>query len=369
MTAPSWGTTQSPRWPPDADPLFRPTLIVASAASVGVMVGSISPWLTVGVFTVNGLDAGNWGVTGLTLGAVSGLALTIIFFWPRTSFDPRWAVPLAWLVAVDGVACVGFALPTLIRIMASPKPNVFGIPIGPSVGWGLWLLAFGAAVLCIAASIAATRVAQYVDTLRPFRESQTAWTNGWRWAAIIISTIVVLSEIVYFWSNWGDNSERSDSSPMGLPSDSSLPSFTMPSFPSFPTTSTTTTTATSTVAVDPESDSLNRLRAIATDDRFYAMSSLDNRWIAQISSKRAGLRAEGITWNYVQILREHLQLRQQYPGARLLWSGDWSSFSAPDFWVTVVGPGFEEKSGAQAWCTVHSLDQAHCFANLVSVSG
>jgi hypothetical protein len=120
-----------------------------------------------------------------------------------------------------------------------------------------------------------------------------------------------------------------------------------------------------TATLDPESDSLNQLRSIAQNDRPYAISSLANHWGAQISSKRPGLQAEGINWDYVQILREHLQLRRLYPEARLLWSGDWSSFSAPDFWVTVVGIGYEDKSGAQTWCTAHNLDQDHCFANLV----
>jgi hypothetical protein len=33
-----------------------------------VVIGSVAPWATVVLFTVNGLDAGNWGITALTLG-------------------------------------------------------------------------------------------------------------------------------------------------------------------------------------------------------------------------------------------------------------------------------------------------------------
>jgi hypothetical protein len=64
---------------------------------------------------------------------------------------------------------------------------------------------------------------------------------------------------------------------------------------------------------------------------------MSNRWIPQLISKRPGLVADGITWHNAAILREYLQLGQQYPGARLLWSGDWSTFSAGHFWVTVAG--------------------------------
>ena len=84
-----------------------------------------------------------------------------------------------------------------------------------------------------------------------------------------------------------------------------------------------------------------------------------------MSSKRPGLKAEGIVWDNVQILREHTQLRQEYPGARLLWSGDWSNFSAPDFWVTVIGIGFPDQTSTQAWCTNHNLDRDHCFPTLI----
>jgi hypothetical protein len=40
------------------------------------------------------------------------------------------------------------------------------------------------------------------------------------------------------------------------------------------------------------------------------------------------------------ILNDHQQLPQSYSGVRFLWSGNWSTFSGSDFWVTIVGTGF-----------------------------
>jgi hypothetical protein len=230
-------------WPPNAEPYYRPSLIAAIAATVGVMVGTIGPWVTALIITVTGLDAGNWGIAALTLGAVSCIALLIELFWPRTPFNPRWAVPLAWAAAVAGVACLVYAVPFLIRIMTIPKANFFGIPVGAGVGWGLWLLAFSSAVLCVAASIVATQIAEYVDVLRPLGQSGTSWTSGWRWAAIIVSAIIVLSGIAYFSTHWENDSGGSASSPTKLPS---FPGF--PSFPNSLTTSEIEVPATTTIA-------------------------------------------------------------------------------------------------------------------------
>ena len=226
-------TTPLSDWPPDAEPYYRPSLIAAIAASVGVMVGSVGPWATAMIFTVNGLDAGNWGVMGLTVGAVSCVALLTVLFWPRTPFSPRWAVSVAWAVAVAGVACVSSALPMLIRIMTSPKGKFFGVPIGPGVGWGLWLLAFSSAVMCIAVTIVATQIGQYIEALRPLGQSQTSWTNRWRWGAIIASAVIVISGVAYFSTHWENDSGGSDSSPTEMPS--------FPSFPSFPSLSPSST--------------------------------------------------------------------------------------------------------------------------------
>lgn len=116
----------------------------------------------------------------------------------------------------------------------------------------------------------------------------------------------------------------------------------------------------------PPVDPGPKLRALADDDRAFVSSSLHNLWVPQISSKRVGLQAEGVTWDNAQILREHLLLRQQYPNSRLLWSGDWPSlFSIPDFWVTIVGTPYPDETSAQNWCTDHDLDPDHCFAKFV----
>lgn len=111
-----------------------------------------------------------------------------------------------------------------------------------------------------------------------------------------------------------------------------------------------------------------QLRRIASDDRAFVTRWLADRWVPQISSKQLDLVAEGTAWNNAKILSEHLQLRAQFPEARLLWAGDWSTFDAPDFWVTIAGDTFPDAAGALAWCTTKNLDRDHCYAKIVSTT-
>ncbi|UXA19113.1 PQQ-like beta-propeller repeat protein [Mycobacterium sp. SMC-4] len=119
---------------------------------------------------------------------------------------------------------------------------------------------------------------------------------------------------------------------------------------------------------DDESASLDALRALANADRPFVTRQLADRWVPQLSSKRPGLVADGIVWNNAETLREHLDLRLRYPEVRLLWSGDWPVFSAPDFWVTIAGVTFADPGGALAWCRDHGFDRDHCYAKLVSTT-
>ncbi|MDI9915767.1 PQQ-binding-like beta-propeller repeat protein [Rhodococcus sp. IEGM 1379] len=117
---------------------------------------------------------------------------------------------------------------------------------------------------------------------------------------------------------------------------------------------------------DAESAAFDALRALANADAPSVSSELADRWVPQLSSKRPGMVADGKTWNNSATLEEHLALRLKYPQVRLLWSGDWSVFSAPDFWITIAGVTFPDPDGALGWCVGNGLDRDHCYAKLVS---
>jgi hypothetical protein len=76
----------------------------------------------------------------------------------------------------------------------------------------------------------------------------------------------------------------------------------------------------------------------------------------------------GITWNNQAILEEHLRLRNTYPDVKLLWSGDWSTYDGPNFWVTVVGLHSDNPYDVLAWCTEQGLDRDNCIAKIVSTT-
>lgn len=154
------------------------------------------------------------------------------------------------------------------------------------------------------------------------------------------------------------------------PSASSLMPYTNPvtsSYPAEPTSTTRPTQATTTLTSAAQ-DPTQELRQIASDDRPWVSAQLTDRWVPQLSSKRPGVVDDGRVWDNAMTLQEHLQLRQRYSNVRLLWSGDWSTFNAPDFWVTIAGITFDESAGALAWCRSQGFDRDHCAAKIVSTT-
>jgi hypothetical protein len=140
---------------------------------------------------------------------------------------------------------------------------------------------------------------------------------------------------------------------------------------SAPPNSSSPTSAANT-ADDPEADSLQQLQQQASSDRPYVTAHLADSWVPQLSSKRSTQPwtrdpENGVEYDSARTLQEHRQLRQKYPDVKLLWSGDWSTFSpSQTFWVTVAGITFDDSSGALAWCRSQGLDADHCTATKIN---
>lgn len=140
------------------------------------------------------------------------------------------------------------------------------------------------------------------------------------------------------------------------------------SAPSGTSSSKTFEASSTVVGVDAERASRDALREQADADAPFVRSELADRWVPLLSSKQPGLVADGVTWNNAEILREHLDLRLRYPEVRLMWSGDWSTFTERDWWVTAAGVTFSTPEGANAWCDSKGFATEHCFAKLVSTT-
>lgn len=115
-----------------------------------------------------------------------------------------------------------------------------------------------------------------------------------------------------------------------------------------------------------ESDAEAALRDIAARDYPYVQSNLADRWVPQIGSKKLGIVAEGKVFTNAEMLFDHLAYRARYDDVRLVWSAQWTTFSAPDFWVTVVGDTFADAGPANGWCDSHGIDAFNCFAKMIS---
>ncbi|MGH3905240.1 MAG: hypothetical protein ACRDTE_13775 [Pseudonocardiaceae bacterium] len=149
--------------------------------------------------------------------------------------------------------------------------------------------------------------------------------------------------------------------------DSSLPpspSRTMPPEQSQAATSTSQPTSPPS-GLNSEDTALNQLTRQISLDRPQVQRELTEAWVAQLSSKQWGLVVDGMTYRYTDILNDHLALRSAHD-ARLVWSGEWSSFREGDFYVTVAPVPFSTPAEANAWCDSQGIDPKNCFAKRLS---
>lgn len=134
------------------------------------------------------------------------------------------------------------------------------------------------------------------------------------------------------------------------------------------TTAGTAAQATTPPTTAPQVDPRVALQSRAATDLPVAKATLNNRWVAQLASKFAGATDDGKTWYEADILGEIGYFDQRFGDVRVLFSPDWTVFSTNKiFWVPVyAGQSWDTPDPANGWCRSQGLDNAHCFAKLIS---
>jgi hypothetical protein len=100
-----------------------------------------------------------------------------------------------------------------------------------------------------------------------------------------------------------------------------------------------------------------------------AVESITEEWVPQLSSKRLGLKANGTVYDYQTIWADFTSLSTEYPGAMMLWSGDYQSFKLQDFYVTIAPASFATGAEANQWCDAAGIDADNCFAKRITHTG
>ncbi|BDE14790.1 hypothetical protein MKCMC460_36500 [Mycobacterium sp. 20KCMC460] len=188
-------------------------------------------------------------------------------------------------------------------------------------------------------------------------------------AATLVVVVIVLAVAVVANQNSGsDNPSPAVAYPPSTQPalQSTSETTAQPSYQTTPPTTTRSVAVPTTTAAQVQ-DAEVQLRQYVNLDRSVVASDAMNRWVPQLSSKRPGTIEGGVAWDNAMALREHERLRSLY-NAKLLWSGDWSTFSESNYWVTIAGYTFGDAQGALSWCSSRGFDRDHCIAKLISTT-
>ncbi len=144
------------------------------------------------------------------------------------------------------------------------------------------------------------------------------------WAGVALAAVVIAAVVVVIVVLALHNNSTPSSTPAAAPTTDAA----SPPSPSAPPSTAT-----------PPPDPTQQLQALKDQDA-PAVAQVVGQWIPQLSSKHGAEPwtddpEDNIVYDPAQILLETQRLSQQY-GAVLLWSGDWTTYDQPDYWVTVV---------------------------------
>ncbi|MCA4727116.1 serine/threonine-protein kinase [Mycolicibacterium fortuitum] len=209
-------------------------------------------------------------------------------------------------------------------------------------------------------------IAPNTDTSPPSRQPLLPLAAVTLVAALLLGAVGLVIGLLLSKNSGPTPDSASAQNPALTPPSVTVPGPTVYKTVPAPTTAPTPS-YTPTATRNPEASSSAQLRQISLGDHTIVSTQGSDRWVPQLSSKRPGVVDQGVVWDNELTLEEHLRLRQEY-GAKLLWSGDWSTFDAPNFWVTIAPITYPTASGALAWCSDHGFDRNHCYAKLISTT-
>lgn len=126
---------------------------------------------------------------------------------------------------------------------------------------------------------------------------------------------------------------------------------------------TTVTTAPPSPKVPPNKAARRDLNGLIEQD-FATVEALEGTWVVQLSAKRPGVEADGITYEFTDVLENHEQLRDAY-GAVLLSSNDWV-YETSDLFITIVPTPYDDAAGALDECGRLGIDRANCLAKKIT---
>jgi serine/threonine-protein kinase len=153
-----------------------------------------------------------------------------------------------------------------------------------------------------------------------------------------------------------------------------LPQSTIEQLPTTaPPTTTTEPITTEPITTEPaaptdEASAQAALQAQTTTDQ-PAVEQLNGSWVSELSAKKPGTLANGSTYDYQSIWADYQQQVAAHPGALLLRSDTFSTFTYGGFWVIVMPTTYTAAAPANAWCDSQNIDPDDCYAKRLSHTG
>jgi hypothetical protein len=194
-------------------------------------------------------------------------------------------------------------------------------------------------------------------------------SGGWRLPALVIGLVLVLTAIGLGFVVASRHSNTASAGGAGPALANGAASSTgQPDAPTNPELGDTGSVTTDPSQLLDSGSAKTALDGEVARDQNSA-EQLVGHWVPQLSSKRPGLVADGITYDYPQIWANFVQLRAQHPGVLLIWSGNYVSYKLADFYVVVVPDSYPDGASANEWCDSNGFAPDDCYAKFLSHSG